>query len=110
MDCDHYSLNINSIVTVVMSFLAYFSRFVETNRLGGPCNHTADTCIGGFARLATVVRQRLDTEPHSLLLNAGDSFQGTIWYNILRWNVTQDFMNMLPHDAHVGLLLFYYVY
>ncbi|XP_050556281.1 apyrase-like [Spodoptera frugiperda] len=85
----------------ILHYNDFHARFVETNRLGGPCNHTADTCIGGFARLATVVRQRLDTEPHSLLLNAGDSFQGTIWYNILRWNVTQDFMNMLPHDAHV---------
>ncbi|CAH0678027.1 unnamed protein product [Spodoptera exigua] len=75
-------------------------RFVETSRLGTPCSQN-DTCIGGFARLATLVRQRLVEEPDSLLLNAGDSFQGTLWYNILRWNVTQDFMNMLPHDAHV---------
>ncbi|KAF9808321.1 hypothetical protein SFRURICE_008374 [Spodoptera frugiperda] len=84
----------------ILHYNDFHARFVETNRLGGPCNQTADTCIGGFARLATVVRQRLDIEPHSLLLNAGDSFQGTIWYNVLRWNVTQDFMNMLPHDAH----------
>lgn len=66
------------------------------------CNPIAAPCIGGFARLATLTRQRLASEPDSLLLNAGDSFQGTIWYNILRWNVTQEFMNMLPHDAHVS--------
>ncbi|XP_022816831.1 apyrase-like [Spodoptera litura] len=88
----------------ILHYNDFHARFVETSRLGTPCNQTADTCIGGFARLATLVRQRLVSEPDSLLLNAGDSFQGTIWYNILRWNVTQDFMNMLPHDAHYFML------
>ncbi|KAH9636327.1 hypothetical protein HF086_012592 [Spodoptera exigua] len=85
--------------------LVFFSsnsyRFVETSPAGNICNPNDEPCIGGFARLATLVRNRLKEEKDSLLLNAGDSFQGTIWYNILRWNVTQDFMNMLPHDAHV---------
>ncbi|XP_013165982.1 PREDICTED: apyrase-like isoform X2 [Papilio xuthus] len=70
-------------------------------RAGGVCNPSVAPCTGGFARLATAVREALGREPDSLLLNGGDSFQGTIWYNLLRWNVTQDFMNMLPHDAHV---------
>ncbi|KAL0818302.1 hypothetical protein ABMA28_008788 [Loxostege sticticalis] len=43
----------------------------------------------------------MEAEPDSLLLNGGDTFQGTIWYNFLRWNVSQHFMNLLPHDAHV---------
>lgn len=34
-----------------------------------------------------------------IYLNAGDNFQGTLWYNIGRWNVTQEFLNMLPADA-----------
>ncbi|KAG7303414.1 hypothetical protein JYU34_011930 [Plutella xylostella] len=40
------------------------------------------------------------TRPDALLLNAGDSFQGTYWYTLLKWNVTQHFINMLPNDAH----------
>jgi len=32
-------------------------------------------------------------------LNAGDSFQGTLWYNIGRWNVTSQLLNILPADA-----------
>lgn len=80
-----------------------FNRFVETSPSGTVCNPEVAPCIGGFARLATVVREAKDREPDSLLLNGGDSFQGTIWYNLLRWDVTQEFMNMLPHDAHVSL-------
>ncbi|XP_049885609.1 apyrase isoform X1 [Pectinophora gossypiella] len=91
---DRFELNI-------LHYNDFHARFVETSPSGGVCNPNDAPCIGGFARLTTVVREAKAREPHSLLLNAGDSFQGTIWYNLLRWNVTQDFMNMLPHDAHV---------
>lgn len=86
--------------------------FDEVSPKGGVCEPTEDPCIGGFARLYTAITQALEDEPDSLLLNGGDSFQGTIWYNFLRWNVTQHFMNMLPHDAHVSLewsLQYYFV-
>ncbi|XP_072933663.1 apyrase-like [Epargyreus clarus] len=85
----------------ILHYNDFHARFVETSPAGTICNPQVAPCIGGFARLATVVRERLISEPESLVLNAGDSFQGTIWYNLLRWNVTQDFMNMIPHDAHV---------
>lgn len=41
--------------------------------------------------------------PDSILLNAGDSFQGTVWYSMGKWNVTQEFMNTLPIDAEVSV-------
>ncbi|CAH0596442.1 unnamed protein product [Chrysodeixis includens] len=86
----------------VLHYNDFHARFVETNPWSSVCNPASGwPCIGGFARLATMVRERMADEPKSLLLNGGDSFQGTIWYNLLRWNVTMDFMNMLPHDAHV---------
>ncbi|XP_012550294.1 apyrase isoform X1 [Bombyx mori] len=91
---NRYALNI-------LHYNDFHARFVETSPAGTLCNPTNAPCIGGFARLATKVRERQAAEPDSLLLNAGDSFQGTIWYNIFRWNVTQEFMNMLKHDAHV---------
>lgn len=76
-------------------------RFDEVSSNGAACNPTVAPCIGGFARLYKAVMDTYKAEPDSLLLNAGDSFQGTIWYNFYRWNVTQHFMNLLPHDAHV---------
>ncbi|CAG9793357.1 unnamed protein product [Diatraea saccharalis] len=86
----------------ILHYNDFHARFEETSLSGGLCDKTSEEpCIGGFARLATAVREAMNREQDSILLNGGDSFQGTIWYNILRWNVTQDFMNMLPHDAHV---------
>ncbi|KPJ12888.1 5'-nucleotidase [Papilio machaon] len=97
--CEVYTQN--EYALNILHYNDFHARFVETSPSGGVCNPTVAPCIGGFARLATVVREAMLREPSSLLLNGGDSFQGTIWYNLLRWNVTQDFMNMLPHDAHV---------
>nr|XP_032522687.1 apyrase-like [Danaus plexippus plexippus] len=85
----------------ILHYNDFHARFVETSPSGSVCNPTAAPCIGGFARLATLIRDGLERNPESLVLNGGDSFQGTIWYNLLRWNVTQDFMNMVHHDAHV---------
>lgn len=51
-----------------------------------------------------LLMQRNNTNP--IYLNAGDSFQGTLWYNIGRWNVTSHFLNMLPADAMVISVLF----
>lgn len=41
-----------------------------------------------------------DTNP--IFLNAGDNFQGTLWYSIGRWKLTTQFMNMLDADAVVS--------
>ncbi|XP_037962597.2 apyrase [Plutella xylostella] len=84
----------------IIHYNDFHARFVETSPFGGACNPAVAPCIGGFARLATTIRDSLAEDPESLVLNGGDSFQGTIWYNLLRWNVTYDFMNMIPHTAH----------
>ncbi|KAJ8919180.1 hypothetical protein NQ315_012167 [Exocentrus adspersus] len=78
----------------------FHARFEETNSAGGTCKET-DVCIGGFSRLYKQIRTLLDSKPNSVLLNAGDNFQGTLWYTVGKWNVTQQFLNKLPFDATV---------
>lgn len=46
-----------------------------------------------------LLEQQKDLNP--VYLNAGDNFQGTLWYNMFRWNVTSYFLNMLPADVMV---------
>lgn len=78
----------------------FHARFLETSPLSGSCNESQKKdCIGGIARIITASRQLLDERPNSIFLNAGDNFQGTIWYNFFKWNATAHFMNLLPHDA-----------
>ncbi|KOB72026.1 Apyrase [Operophtera brumata] len=75
-------------------------RFEETSLVTPTCRFNNNSCLGGFPRLYHEIQVLLDEKPDAILLNAGDSFQGTHWYTLLKWNVTQEFMNLLPHDAH----------
>ncbi|CAG9559138.1 unnamed protein product [Danaus chrysippus] len=85
----------------IIHFNDFHAHFDEIALNGASCNPAVGDCIGGFSRLYTAIRQARQLSPDSLVLNGGDTFQGTIWYNFLRWNVSQHFMNLIPHDAHV---------
>ncbi|XP_055907438.1 apyrase-like [Eupeodes corollae] len=78
----------------------FHARFEPTDTFGGTCDD-GEECIGGYARTVYTVRRLLEQQKHNnaIYLNAGDSFQGTLWYNIGRWKVTSQFLNMLPADA-----------
>ncbi|XP_070496322.1 apyrase-like [Chironomus tepperi] len=76
----------------------FHARFEETNNQSLPCLE-GQQCIGGYARMATVVRQLQRNRDHSIFLNAADNFQGTVWYSLFRYNVTAHFLNLLPADA-----------
>ncbi|XP_068155442.1 apyrase isoform X2 [Drosophila tropicalis] len=78
----------------------FHARFEATDTSGGTCGNE-DQCIGGYARTVYTVKRLLNEQKdyNPIYINAGDSFQGTLWYNIGRWNVTQEFLNLLPADA-----------
>lgn len=78
------------------------ARFDETNMFSNTCKKD-DECIGGYARVVTKVKELLSsqTDKNPIYLNAADNFQGTLWYNMYRWNVTSHFLNLLPADAMV---------
>lgn len=83
--------------------LKFNGRFEEVN-LGSSTCKEGEKCIGGYARAVTTIKKLMndhkDTNP--IFLNAGDNFQGTLWYNIHRWNVTSYFLNLLKADAIVS--------
>ncbi|XP_070496371.1 apyrase-like [Chironomus tepperi] len=76
----------------------FHARFEETNNQSLTCRQ-GQVCIGGYARMATVVKQLQRNRSNSIFLNAADNFQGTAWYNLFRYNVTAHFLNLLPADA-----------
>ncbi|XP_058129551.1 apyrase-like [Anopheles ziemanni] len=80
----------------------FHARFEETNFYSTRCKpDEGERCIGGYARVVSRVKslrqEYADRNP--IYLNAGDNFQGTLWYSLLRWNVTAHFLNMLPADV-----------
>ncbi|XP_075154887.1 apyrase-like isoform X4 [Haematobia irritans] len=78
----------------------FHARYEPTDTSGGACEASAE-CIGGYARTVYTVRNLLEQQKdkNPVYFNAGDSFQGSLWYNIGRWNVTKEFLNLLPADA-----------
>lgn len=78
----------------------FHAKYEPTDTTGGICDE-GEECIGGYARTVYTVKRLLEEQKDSnpIYINAGDSFQGTLWYNIGRWNVTQEFLNLLPAVA-----------
>nr|XP_023030025.1 protein 5NUC-like [Leptinotarsa decemlineata] len=82
------------------------SRFEETEPNSGTCKpeNKNRSCVGGFARVAHEVRRYRELAqenkgPPVLFLNAGDTYVGTVWYNLFTWNISQEFINILQPDA-----------
>lgn len=77
------------------------SRLEQTSEDSSKCVN-ASSCVGGVARLYTKVQQIRSSEPHVLLLDAGDQYQGTIWFTVYKGAEVAHFMNALRYDAMVS--------
>lgn len=55
--------------------------------------------LGGVAARASLIKQIRETEEHVLLLDAGDIFQGTPFFNIYKGEPEIKAMSMLGYDA-----------
>uniref|UniRef100_A0A1Q3FF10 Apyrase n=2 Tax=Culex tarsalis TaxID=7177 RepID=A0A1Q3FF10_CULTA len=82
----------------------FHARFEETNIKSKSCSESErkqKKCIAGIARLQTVIQglRKEYADKNALYLNIGDNYQGTLWYNLLRWKVTAHFVKLLKPDA-----------
>ncbi|CAK1541700.1 unnamed protein product [Leptosia nina] len=84
----------------IVHYNDFHARFEETTVDYPICTTNDTNCLGGYARLYHEIKTLLKEKPGALLLNAGDTFQGTYWYTLLKWNITQKFINLLPNDVH----------
>lgn len=81
------------------------ARVEETSEFAGACNRARGACFGGVARRAAAVksvRERVRREggaAHVLLLDAGDQFQGSVWFSYYKGAEAAHFMNALQYDV-----------
>jgi len=82
------------------------SRFDQIDETGAECVTTRQSCYGGFARLKTAVdreRRIADTTVDgTLFLNAGDTFQGSAFYSLLKWQAVERMVRTLGIDVMVS--------
>ncbi len=64
-----------------------------------PLDHLHYANMGGFARRAKFVKQVRAENPHTLLLDAGDVFQGTPYFNLFKGKLDYNLMSEINYDA-----------
>ncbi len=91
--------------TLALSALCAAEDFVltviHTNDMHARIEPTArrDLSFGGYARQATVVQRLRKERPNTILLNGGDTFQGTLYFNVYEGLADLAFMNYIGYDA-----------
>ncbi|KKB85339.1 5'-nucleotidase [Devosia limi DSM 17137] len=82
----------------------FHSRFDPITGSDSNCDAETDAkgeCFGGIARLKTIIddtRAKYDGA-NSLLLSAGDNFQGSLYYTTYKSKVVSDFFNQMGFDV-----------
>lgn len=79
----------------------HHARVEETSAESGKCRE-GRPCFAGVARRFTKVAEIRRREKHVLLLDGGDQFQGTVWFNYYKGAEAAHFMNLLAYDAMVN--------
>lgn len=64
-----------------------------------PKNHSKHAHQGGVAHRSVLINTIRSTEKNVLLLDAGDIFQGTPYFNLFQGQMEYDVMNYLKYDA-----------
>lgn len=75
--------------------------FVHTNDLHAHADSTKvkGTPLGGYARMATLLIAMRDQETNPVFLNAGDTFQGTLFFNVYEGLADLQFLNFMGFQA-----------
>ncbi|KAG5996317.1 hypothetical protein E4U54_002603 [Claviceps lovelessii] len=66
---------------------------------GADCTDPSKGCVGGYARIKTKVDELRREKPGHLWLNAGDEFQGTLFYSFYGGEKIAETINRLKFDA-----------
>jgi 2',3'-cyclic-nucleotide 2'-phosphodiesterase (5'-nucleotidase family) len=78
------------------------ARFLSFNDRQRPCEKKdvqSNHCWGGAARRQTAMKKFMAEDENVIKLDAGDQFQGTIWYTALKWEPIAQYMNIMKYDA-----------
>ncbi|KXF76444.1 multifunctional 2',3'-cyclic-nucleotide 2'-phosphodiesterase/5'-nucleotidase/3'-nucleotidase [Paramesorhizobium deserti] len=82
----------------------WHSRIESINKYDSTCSaeeEAKNKCFGGAARLKAAIdaRKKALEGQNVLLLNAGDNFQGSLFYNTYKGAAEAEFMNLMGFDA-----------
>jgi len=80
----------------------FHARFRPISKYDNNCsakNNAKGKCFGGSARLSSAIEDARSRHSNTILLDGGDQFQGTLFYNLYKGKVAAEMMNMLEYDG-----------
>ena len=80
----------------------FHARFRPISKYDNNCsqkNNAKGKCFGGTARLISAVEDARSRHSNTILLDGGDQFQGTLFYNLYKGKVAAEMMNKLGYDG-----------
>ena len=80
----------------------FHDRFEPISKYDSGCSsedNAEGKCFGGIARLVTAIEAAKARHDNYLLVDAGDQFQGTLFFQYYVGNTAAEFMNKLGYDA-----------
>lgn len=85
----------------INDFHSRFDPITNSDSNCGADQDAAGECFGGIARLKTIIDDTRATyaDGNSILLSAGDNFQGSLYYTTYKSKVVSDFFNQMGFDV-----------
>jgi len=80
----------------------FHARFRPISKYDNNCsakNNAKGKCFGGSARLISAIEDARSRHSNTILLDGGDQFQGTLFYNLYKGKVAAEMMNKLGYDG-----------
>jgi len=80
----------------------FHARFRPISKYDNNCsakNNAKGKCFGGSARLISAIEDARSRHSNTILLDGGDQFQGTLFYNLYKGKVAAEMMNKLEYDG-----------
>ena len=80
----------------------FHARFRPISKYDNNCSQESNAegkCFGGTARLISAIKDARGRHENTILLDGGDQFQGTLFYNLYKGKVAAGMMNTLEYDG-----------
>ena len=94
----HVSPTENGLALIILHTNDTHSHIAGINTYGNACFDDAE-CRGGLSRIATAIRAAKAGNDNVIALDAGDQFQGTLFYSVNKWPMLAELARHMPYDA-----------
>ena len=94
----HVSPTENGLALIILHTNDTHSHIAGINTYGNACFDDAE-CRGGLSRIATAIRAAKAGNDNVIALDAGDQFQGTLFYSVNKWPMLAELAQYMPYDA-----------